>query len=286
MCRSDIAVNASIDSEIQAFKYANLPASLFKYREVNTYSIQNLQTNTVWCSEIDQFNDPYDSSLCFDIRKNLFNDKFLKYLNEHYSDQGEKQMEPGLWDHLIQQGDPLKNILEYELDKSQEKVSSKEIDEIYSAFKTVLGNRMKEMVSYFNGMIKEKIRICSFSSRVDSILMWSLYSNHHKGFVLEYDFRSLSESDIRVQNIWPVIYNEKLLNISDFLINAEDTGIVNKYLQILAAIHKHIDWKYEEEWRIVAPYESGQPSCNMFVPKPKALYLGSKFDGRKTEEKK
>jgi len=43
-------------------KFDNLPSLLFKYFEVNNYSISNLEQDTIWLSDPRNFNDPYDYS--------------------------------------------------------------------------------------------------------------------------------------------------------------------------------------------------------------------------------
>ncbi|WP_349393654.1 DUF2971 domain-containing protein, partial [Clostridium perfringens] len=49
--------------------------------------------------------------------------------------------------------------------------------------------------------------ICSFSECKDNILMWSHYSNCHKGFCIEYDFSKLIKSRALVL---PVIYSKNV----------------------------------------------------------------------------
>ncbi len=50
-------------------KYENIPTSIFKYRTFDDNHIENLKNNTVWLSDPNEFNDPYDSEVCFDHKK-------------------------------------------------------------------------------------------------------------------------------------------------------------------------------------------------------------------------
>ena len=94
-----------------------------------------------------------------------------------------------------------------------------------------------------DGEIKDNINghgVCCFSRIPDSILMWSHYSNYHKGICIGFD-----TSDDPAFN--------RLINIqylsSDFLnVKYSDP---NEEAVFLAMIHKSADWKYEEESRII-----------------------------------
>jgi hypothetical protein len=41
---------------------------LYKYRQFDEYSLENLSRSTLWCSEIEAFNDPYELQFELDIR--------------------------------------------------------------------------------------------------------------------------------------------------------------------------------------------------------------------------
>ncbi|ENH6782026.1 DUF2971 domain-containing protein [Vibrio parahaemolyticus] len=85
-------------------KKKNIPTSLFKYRAINEYSLNNLENETLWLTSADKFNDPYDSSLYLSLNKNLSrlplvetvisNDMYTKY--EDFSEliDFEKQLKP------------------------------------------------------------------------------------------------------------------------------------------------------------------------------------------------
>jgi len=63
-----------------SIKQQNIPQKLFKYRMLNDFSVANLKNDTVWCSNADDFNDPYDSSICFAFDKEFINDTFIEVL--------------------------------------------------------------------------------------------------------------------------------------------------------------------------------------------------------------
>ena len=59
--------------------------------------------------------------------------------------------------------------------------------------------------------------VSCFSEVNDSIVIWSHYANNHKGFCLEYDFKSLGFNDIRATSLCPVIYQKEILDVTEYL---------------------------------------------------------------------
>ena len=47
----------------------HFPQKLYKYRQVNDYTIENISTNTVWLSSPLSMNDPYESSIYTDFER-------------------------------------------------------------------------------------------------------------------------------------------------------------------------------------------------------------------------
>ena len=102
--------------------------------------------------------------------------------------------------------------------------------------------------------------VSSFAERPDNILMWSHYANKHTGICVEYDFSHLDKEDITAF-LLPVIYTKKrpLLPIKKLtnLFGKEDDNVsisnglyIMRYL-LEAILSKSLDWKYEEEWRMI-----------------------------------
>ena len=96
--------------------------------------------------------------------------------------------------------------------------------------------------------IKEMGILC-LSSINDNILMWSHYSDFHKGVCLRFDV----SKDLKTFNFpLKVIYNNeyiKLNYIQSYLRNDQDIHI--------ALWHKSKDWEYENEYRIIDSVEHG-----------------------------
>ena len=126
--------------------------SLYKYRQLNAYSLASLTNNTVWLAKPKSFNDPFDCAITLDQQK------YKESVLHAVSVAVERAKPEGLrLEHLqdIWPGDK-------------------------EAFET-----------FRDGILSliQKMGVCSFSAVSDNVLMWSHYADNHKGFSVEYDSR-------------------------------------------------------------------------------------------------
>ena len=113
---------------------------------------------------------------------------------------------------------------------------------------------------------KANTHICSLSPTYRSVLMWSFYANHHKGYCVE--------AEIDEELLTKVIYDEDPINIESQNISEED-----RIKFILS--RKFKDWAFEKELRVL----SKKRYVNITISK---IYLGmrvkdSLFEQLKTE---
>lgn len=155
-------------------------------------------------------------------------------------------------------------------------------EEIREEIKSILLEIKSKLFEDFVGNSAMKIsstfKVCSFTVRIDSMLMWSHYANYHKGFCLEYDLENIPYGDFRSRCLYPVIYSDTLMDATEHIIHGnDDKRFVNELYLSKAALVKASDWKYEKEWRLVFSHGilQDQQSCNM--GKPKAMYLGTRI---------
>lgn len=279
-CRQqDLDVEAAIQ-----LKKQHIPRSLYKYRAVNDYALKNLKDDSVWCTHAADYNDPYDSSLYFEFSDGLMNSLFLKSIEKHARGEGDKLFTEENMNILSTSDDPLKAILDLAANHKDSDVAPDTVDELYRVYKDIEDKNIIEMNNRFNAAIKRDYKICSFSQRIDSMLMWSHYSDKHTGFAIEYDFSELLVTDISSRCLWPVLYDDELFDASGFFMEQSRVGSFNNLYGIISAMHKAKDWSYEQEWRLILLKSSSDPSINYSVPGPKAVYLGSKIS-KENEEK-
>ena len=232
------------------------PNSHFKYRPLDEYTLESIEYNTLWLAAIDSLNDPFECLLLLD------NDECLRL---HFSD---KRFAKGFYDKFGVE------ITEKDLDKI---TKSNKPYEAYTKFCNDNGitlyitveqqielvqKRWREIVE----SEKQKLRICSFSERNDSLLMWSHYAEQHKGVCVEYDF---SDDENRTF-LSPVHYDDKLFKVQTM----DDLTTLS---HIRASLTKSKDWAYENEWRLTAIQNQKELKNKTNTPNPKAIYLGPRY---------
>ncbi len=141
-----------------------------------------------------------------------------------------------------------------------------------------------------------------------SMLLWSHYSDSHKGFCIEYDF-SISNKDIfdfdinkikqpyskgrQISIMHSVEYVPKLPDSTKELIEYIDTyeksrtdlKYRQKAVEKFPAYSKQIAykakfWNYEQEWRILTMQEEDEKENYVYLdaPKIKSIYFGANFE--------
>lgn len=111
--------------------------------------------------------------------------------------------------------------------------------------------------SYKPSSNDKQLRICSLSSRLNDVRLWTYYADAHQGIAVKIDF--LKESQVEKVN-----YSKKLLNIEDA---SKDFESSKKIL-----LNKTEHWEHEEEYRIIQEDE--------YYPikdKIKAIYIGTRI---------
>lgn len=95
--------------------------------------------------------------------------------------------------------------------------------------------------SIYKSLEFDKHGVCCFTTNYWSILMWSHYTDKHRGIFLKYDLLNDLEFFYKIHK---VKYEEKYPEV-DLITN------INNYNNLMKLIiTKFKDWKYEEEYRI------------------------------------
>lgn len=256
-------------------KSENIPSSIFKYREVNTYSLQNLESDTVWICSANQYNDPYDCCCTFDVlmlsqkTSHLSLDEFLRKAELF------RQFSQTTIDEARKCTDPVQYLLKTLIDQDPLSESvQRELTEMINHFTLSVGD---DMISRMNAFFQQSTKVCSFSERNDSIAMWGRYARSHQGICIEYEVGKLDRDDVRRHALMPVKYSGQIFNATEYLLQGAGKRSFNNLFALVAAAHKSIEWSYEREWRLVIPIGSSEPDKNYHMPKPKVVYVGTKI---------
>lgn len=240
-----------------------VPARLFRYRPCSPYSITNLERGSEWLSSASEYNDPYDSSFAIgpavldralaasalgQVRRALRAPTLSKVIDEAPDDRRAKAEE-------------LRATLEELLDRAE-----------------TFGRRFEGITSrWLHKHVQRSLYVCSFAQRPDSMLMWSHYAAHHRGFCVEYTLDTWG-ADQR-DAMFPVIYDAVRFDASPY---AELTvpGF-NRHYMLLSSLHKAPEWSYEQEWRLVFPdVQREGTGYSHPLPKPSRVYLGARIGSK------
>jgi hypothetical protein len=265
------------DSKIQqayVLKYNNLPEKIYKYRGINDKSKQNLLEGTVWLSDPNSLNDPYDCSHTINF-KNRPND-FLSKMPQAIIEKIPKDILT-----KMQMSDDAEETF---IDEMLMLEPNDNAETLKEALQNVLRRRNEDQIKSAVKMMKPAFKLCSFSERNDSILMWAHYSNYHKGFCIEYDIKNLPDADPRSRFLFPVIYTNDLFDMSTHIFRGVDNPEFNPLFANRIGLYKAIDWSYEKEWRLIFSNGIIEKSQAYLMPRPTMVYLGSNIKLEDQEE--
>lgn len=179
---------------------------LYKFHRINKFLYQLLIDNQLWFSKPYDFNDPFDTQFISDLKSTdkLKTEAVETLVKQMHTDDFRFNKE------VVKQV-LLKRANEIDLDK------------------TMNEHLFKEFQNW---------GICCFSEVFDNLLMWSHYTDGHRGICLEFDFTS-----DQLINGWlcKINYSEDFPHIKE---NSE-------YIKGITT--KSIYWKYEQEFRLITP---------------------------------
>jgi len=264
----------AIQSWIRVRKIPNRPKSFFKYMTARVAKIVLVNQKLRWSSPL-LFNDPFDVQRDFDlgfdieeIKKPLVNELLALVSAKKVPDLSRKPRVEYFVNRLRREdyGD-IRNIIIRELPGL--------IDEGIQSAK----NGYQQLKNKWSQFIPH-LRIFCLSEIPDSPLMWSHYSDSHKGVVVELEgLDSLDSAWLAAQ---PVTYQSSppmLATIPEWVKSI--TG--QQSIDLLSLLPKYActktpEWEYEKEWRVVFSRRRGDTGLYTdyaFNPQElRSVYLG------------
>ncbi|MCF5764866.1 DUF2971 domain-containing protein [Aeromonas veronii] len=240
-------------------KYAEAQG-LCKFYNNNLLSLMALSKGYLWCSDSNDFNDPFENNVnSYAINRDLFDtDAILMLLDKSSLELKDSDdidsLDLKLFDESVKRG-IVDNFKETIIDQ------------------TLIN--IKESIDFHS----DKKYVC-LSMNVDAIhkskLLWSHYSNGLRGFAIEFDVEMLLHS-ISEKNkdsmigVWPISYSD--LGMSDYLIENIKSKDVSELDANKIYLYKHTDWSYENELRIISKVNELQYSHSCV----KKVYIGEKM---------
>lgn len=231
----------------------NKPKKLYKYKCLNSNTIDSIRNDYLWLSKPSVLNDTFESFVNADFNPNKlinFAEDYQFFSDEHLTK---------LWHERVEKGENIIEVLKQmtdEIKNKDEKILAK--DKLYYCYKNMCEFYMQSSLD-FTELIDKSFLIGSLTTNPLSITMWSHYADSHNGVCIEYN---LAENPYIEKMVLPVIYTDTTLSHDD---------IFERELLLYAMLFKSPDWKYEDEWRVIVPTQD-----NRFYAKPSAIYLGAK----------
>ena len=188
---------------------------LYKYRDFSSRTLSMLENNELYFAISDSFNDPFD---CRARKEFEFKDdeEFIRKWTPLEASQNNISIEDA---HRF-------------VKKMAESKQSKE-------------DYIKRKSELFQKIVFQSFGICSFSEVPDDILMWSHYSDSHKGLCVVFN----RSQDNMLAHSRPIEYPEddEFPYINYWL--GPNEPQLDEFEKIILTKSKH--WKYEKEWRLI-----------------------------------
>lgn len=210
---------------------ANSPKFLYKYAPLNNFSLQAIANGHFWYSKLQYFNDPFEPKAPFhEIKTTVATDQLIQ--------AGIIQVDDVEVAHINN---------EYFYERSHH--DAKSIIDLITPSKK---HDKNEVVSNSAQMIYDlyvktaDVGVLCLSSDPKSILMWSHYSDNHKGICIQIERTedSLLSDPCKT---YKVAYDDNYPNVRSLVLQSlSEQGLMQR---IIATKGKY--WSYEEEWRVI-----------------------------------
>jgi Protein of unknown function (DUF2971) len=219
------------------------PQILFKYQKIDKYSLQNLETRSIYFNAPSHFNDLFDCTISARFLEPTA--EVLEAMRETYIHESK--------DYPLASS----QFAEYSLEQLKEFL-----------FRGAANSFEREREDFLNNN-----GVSCFSEVHDDLLMWGHYGDSYKGFCLEY--RTGYDPLTRLRK---VKYEERIpkIDLAPFVVEADAEQLLDLYCT------KSRAWEYEREWRAIhwhagTSYYQGNPWAI------RAVYLGPRISDEDRE---
>lgn len=202
---------------------------IYKYLPFSTNSLRLLINGELWFGVPKNQNDPFEGEF---VTKNYYSLPTGNMIEFYY------KYNPDLLN-----GDSLENKIY-------------RINEDSAVFQNDIYVNLKKR-------LKEHYGVSCFSYVNNNVLMWSHYTNSHKGFCVIFDKELLNKTikypSFMLTGFCDVFYDRKL-PVAELIIEREKIGFVSKKKILIQKLRL---WKYEKETRLIAFYANPSNERNI-----------------------
>lgn len=202
------------------------PRVLYKYRRFDKYSVDMIENDYVFLAPAGSLDDPFDCLTNINLEE-LFEgdspklsdemlgsiiDDVLSHSNSCDIDKSDmiRMVNDNTVDGKLS-GDLLKNELDKNLtmNNEQKQLLLNTMNNLQTMCDSILNDdNLKNLFSLLMKS-KEKIGVCSLTTKRDNKPMWSLYADAYKGYCIEYE---IPFSTNVLSGLYPVIYTKEFDN--------------------------------------------------------------------------
>lgn len=257
------------------------PKKLYRFRKIDSYSLEALRTNQLYFSSADHYDDPFDS-YCYIDWDNVM-DSIISELNDT-----SKKNEMFAKIH---------NLFGWSIEQMSIFLNSHSNEEWKEFGKIVIKQTIQEIQ-------KRQWSLCFSESELNETL-WLKYADNHRGFVLAFD---ISMEALLINNqphkptglinnqyypLYPIYYTNKIYDATsyaryialDIALSQIPPIIRQSLIGMSPALYwqrericfvKHKCHEYDKEWRILNPYDIRYH--NYMIWKPSGVIIGLRTD--------
>ena len=280
-------IDIAAESE-QLRQTIKLPKFLYRYRPVNSKSLDALRTNKLYFSTANYYDDPFDTFLNIDI------DAIKNALSSAFQTP----------EDIATIVNVFKSLLDGALTEEQKgQITVENITKLFS--QGLLENFLNFTLALRDEVKKDIWSVC-FSENGFNEVLWLKYADQHRGFVQIYDLangenllcgRQEKCANCGIKNfgtpLYPIYYSDTPYNATNFakivmlrkmkeqagapippqLYEGIGTGFWESERTTLIKKECH---KYDEEWRIIAACRMRPPVMMEWIPS--GIILGLRMD--------
>jgi len=251
----------------------------FKYASFKT-ALRIIESKSFRWSSPTKFNDPFDhqAGLVLNFSPESFSQSLTSSIERVIFSDTEPSITPTT----------LFSALTLKLRQVRHKLPRSEILRDLHKYSAESAAILNDSIGQLNAAIQEQLchsRVFCVSEKLDNVVMWSHYADQHKGVVFK--LRCIDEIDNTLLGARKVQYTDAFLPFPDadayarHLIGEQPIDFASLAWNI--AYTKHIDWGYEEEWRVHMPllHEPPGDGYSLYPENPRifeAIYLGCRME--------
>lgn len=251
------------------------PRFLFRYRPVNVSSIDALQTNRLYFSKANYYDDPFDTMIKIDY--DLLHEHIL-----HMFSSG----------NIYQQFESMCNVFSI---PEEERLATERIVRTFS-LEEIINNADAFLRNNIQSVLKESLWTVCFSEIGDNETMWLKYADQYKGFCVVYDLDDSEKKLCGKQekcekcivntagvSLYPVYYSDTGYDATEYarslaismILRQKIPHLAERFIQYLPAGHweqeritliKSKCHEYDQEWRMILRSQANGPIMQEWIP--------------------